>query len=91
MGQRTFSVGDKVVFRESETGPAELGEVVEILPATDSHPNGGLYVVQFDNGYRSEVFWTELSDRFDYCPDGEDNRHQITSGSCDQCGKKNFN
>jgi hypothetical protein len=26
----------------------------------------------------------------DYCPETENHRHQITDGSCDQCGEKNF-
>lgn len=26
----------------------------------------------------------------DICPETEDGRHQVTEGSCDQCGAKNF-
>lgn len=32
-----------------------------------------------------------FDDEDSYCPESEDNRHQITDGSCDQCGAKNFN
>lgn len=28
---------------------------------------------------------------FDRCPETDDFQHQVTDGSCDQCGAKNFN
>lgn len=26
----------------------------------------------------------------DYCPESPDGKHQVSDGSCDQCGAKNF-
>lgn len=58
---QTFEVGDRVIFRESETGPEEPATVTEVLPPNEDYLHGGLYTVEFDSGYSSEVFWTELT------------------------------
>lgn len=34
--------------------------------------------------------FTDDPDNPDPCPESPDGRHQVTSGSCDQCGAKNF-
>ena len=51
---RVFTVGERVVFRESETGPEELGTIRENLDSK-------FYTVDLDNGIRIGVPRTELS------------------------------
>jgi hypothetical protein len=62
---RQFNVGDRVVFRESETGAPETGMVVEVYPPDTTHPNGGLYRLELDvavDGSNSvEAWWAELT------------------------------
>lgn len=60
-GMETFEVGDRVIFRESETGPEEPATVTEVIPPNEYFTRGVLYIVEFDSGYSSEVFWTELT------------------------------
>jgi hypothetical protein len=61
----TFKTGDRIVFRESENGAPEPGEVIEVIPPDDQYPMGGLYIIRTDepaeNGYHTEAFWTELT------------------------------
>jgi len=57
-----FKTGDRVVFRESETGEASHGFVEEVLPEDDQYPNGGLILVRIDDDYSIvEAFWPELT------------------------------
>jgi hypothetical protein len=32
-----------------------------------------------------------FDDPYDFCPETWDGRHQVTDGSCNMCGAKNFN
>jgi len=45
----TYAPGQRVIFRESEDGEPEPGIVVEELPPTESHPNGGEYDLLLDD------------------------------------------
>lgn len=44
-----FALGQRVVFRENESGPAEPGVIAEVVGPTDSHPRGGEYVILLDD------------------------------------------
>lgn len=56
----TFTPGQRVIFRESETGPAEPGVVDEVYPATESHPNAGEYRIHLDDGSGVVAWVAEL-------------------------------
>jgi hypothetical protein len=89
-----FNEGDRVVFHESETGEAEHGSIEEVIPADEQYPNGGLYIVRLDADLSSvEAFHVELTFEDQFCKDNQfgDHKHQVTDGSCDCCGAKNFN
>ena len=45
---KQFNEGDRVIFRESETGEAEHGSIEEVIPADEDYVNGGLYIVRLD-------------------------------------------
>lgn len=51
---QTFSVGEKVVFRESETGPEELGTISEVIDST-------FYMVALEDGTTVEAHYPELT------------------------------
>lgn len=46
----TYTPGQRVTFRENENGAPESGVVIEQLPPTESHPNGGEYDLLLDDG-----------------------------------------
>ncbi len=56
-----FNKGERVTFRESETGEPESGIVDEVLPPNETHPNGGLYILKLDDGTGVEAWWAELT------------------------------
>ena len=90
---KTFDIGDRIVFRESETGEPEHGVVLEVVQS-DQYPDGGLYNIELDGTKGATEAWVyELTAEEDFCKDNPfgDYKHQITDGSCDQCGAKNFN
>lgn len=59
---RIFKNDDRVIFHESESGLEIHATVLEVLPADDRHPKGGLYIIELDSdGSEPEVFWTELT------------------------------
>jgi hypothetical protein len=90
---KRYNEQDRVVFCESETGEPEHGMIEEALPPSPTHPNGGLYIVRLDADLSTVEAWVaELTDEDKFCKDNPVNhRHQITDGSCDCCGAKNFN
>ena len=42
-----------------------------------------------DSGDVQLLEWAGVPE-FDRCPETDDFQHQVTDGSCDQCGAKNF-
>lgn len=64
----TFTVGDRVLFRESEKGDGVPATVTEVFPPDEFFPTGGLMVIRLDeplpdhpDWYTVEVFHTELT------------------------------
>lgn len=45
-----FRQYDRVIFRESETGPPEPGEITLVHDPDKLHPRGGEYEVDLDDG-----------------------------------------
>lgn len=57
-----FPTGTSVIFRESASGPPEVGTVSETFPRDADYPDGGLYFVRLDaSGESIEAHHTELS------------------------------
>lgn len=74
--------GQSVIIREHITEPSAKFDA-EVLP---------MMRIEFEDGYVTECWPDELTPQGDaYCPESPDHRHQVTDGSCDQCGAKNFN
>jgi hypothetical protein len=57
----TFATGQRVTFRESETGVPEPGTVRFPIEADDVYPHGGEYDVDLDDGSHVIAWHTELS------------------------------
>jgi hypothetical protein len=51
---RAFATGERVIFRESETGSEEIGTIREVLADK-------FYIVGLDDGTEVEAFHVELS------------------------------
>lgn len=52
-----YQAGQRIIFRESESGPPELGTIVMELPATETHQNGGEYEISIDNAETCLIAW----------------------------------
>lgn len=59
--RRVFKQYDRVIFRESEDGPPEHGEISLVYGPDFLHPNGGEYEIDLDDGTCVLAHWTEIT------------------------------